>query len=357
MHILGCGSIGLLYASAIHNTYHKQRRNDNDQPPVTLLMRSHHKPRLIQQDTTNDWFAPISIQRRTSTRSCDIPVEIIGDDNKGKYSDDKIPINCVLLCTKATDAVAAIESIWHRLNQSPSGSKIIILSNGALAIRDGICNHFGDQHNVEIVLGTTTHGAHTTISNVSNHSANSYNITHAGDGSTYCTDEDFIHVCQSVGYDSAAQSELQMNIILWKKLAVNCVINPLTAIHNVKNGQLLETKHQGQDIKVIAKSLLEEISQVAILEMTEIIEKDIPKEEGDSLMLSSLSVSSLEEFVFKIMSDTSDNISSMLQDIQANRVTEVQFLNGYVISLGKEKHGIDCPYNTEMVRLVKNLKS
>ena len=357
MHILGCGSIGLLYASAIHNTYYKQRRNDNEQPPVTLLMRSHHKPRLIQKDT-NDWFAPISIKRGTATRRSDIPVEIIGEKSDTRNNS---PINCILLCTKATDAVAAIESIWHRLHHT-SGSKIIILSNGALAIRDGIYKHFGNnQHEVELILGTTTHGAHTPITNVSNQTQNSYNITHAGDGSTYCTDKDFIHVCQSVGYDSAVQSDLQMNIILWKKLAVNCVINPLTAIHNVKNGQLLDTKHQGQEIKVITRSILEEISQVAILEMTELIEKEMPKEEGgDSLtqsMLSLLSLSSLEDFVFKIMNDTSDNISSMLQDVRANRATEVQFLNGYVVTLGKEKHVIDCRYNTEMVRLVENLKS
>ena len=354
MHVLGCGSIGLLYASAIHNTYYKQRRNDNNQPPVTLLMRSHHKPRLIQQDT-NDWFAPISIQRGTATIRCDIPVDIIGDNKLDTCSgkSDCNLIKYVLLCTKANDAVTAIQSIWHRLNKS----KIIILSNGALAIRDGIYKHFGNQHGVELVLGTTTHGAHTTTSN---QLANSYNITHAGYGSTYCTDKDFIHVCQSVGYDSAAQSDLQMNIILWKKLAVNCVINPLTAIHNVKNGELLETEHQGQDIKVITRSILEEVSQVAISEMTELLlEKEISSEEDDDSptesMLSSLSVSSLEEFVFKIMLDTSDNISSMLQDVRANRVTEVQFLNGYVVSLGKEKHGIDCPNNKEMVRLVENI--
>jgi len=362
LHVLGCGSIGLLYASAIHKTYYKQSLNDNNQPPVTLLMRSHHKPRLIQQDTTNDWVAPISIQRGTSTIRCDIPVQIIGDNKSDTCSDNNnSPINCVLLCTKANDAVAAIESIWHRLNQSPSGSKIIILSNGALAIRDCIYKHFGKQHGVELVLGTTTHGAHTTISNVSDQSSKSYNITHAGDGSTYCTDEDSIHVCQSVGYDSAVQSELQMNIILWKKLAVNCVINPLTAIHNVKNGELIETKHQGQDITVITKSILEEISQVAILEMAELIENEISNEEDDDspteTMLSLLSVSSFEAFVFKVMADTSQNISSMLQDVRANRVTEVQFLNGYVVSLGKDKHGIDCPVNEKMVRLVENLKS
>jgi len=32
---------------------------------------------------------------------------------------------------------------------------------------------------------------------------------------------------------------LDMHAILWKKLAVNCVVNPLTAIHNVTNGIII----------------------------------------------------------------------------------------------------------------------
>ena len=38
------------------------------------------------------------------------------------------------------------------------------------------------------------------------------------------------------------------------------------------------------------------------------------------------------------MSDTRNNVSSMLQDVKAGRMTEVQYLNGYVTSLGQEKH-------------------
>jgi 2-dehydropantoate 2-reductase len=66
----------------------------------------------------------------------------------------------------------------------------------------------------------------------------------------------------------------------------------------------------------------------------------------------SLSVPSLEEFTFHVMSDTRNNISSMLQDVKAGRQTEIQYINGYITSLGKEKYNIDCPNNTEMCRLL-----
>ena len=68
---------------------------------------------------------------------------------------------------------------------------------------------------------------------------------------------------------------LDMHVMLWKKLAVNCVINPLTAIHNVTNGQLLfdiyhcqgKAEEKEEDIKMILNQILEEVSLVALWEM------------------------------------------------------------------------------------------
>ena len=350
--------------------------------PVTLLMRRHHKPHLICRSDDahamqNHWFAPVTVHRSNkgndgiaTTTRCDIPVEIIDtkidrtDDNVPQYDD---PIQCILLCTKANDAVSALDSIWHRLQiSSPTPTKVIILSNGALAIRRAIYEHFGDQQ-LQIELGTTTHGAYKTIvspqsaANESDGNTGQYNITHAGEGSTHCTDKNFISICQSVEWDSTYLSDLNMNVMLWKKLAVNCIINPLTAVHGVKNGQLLDIKHRGQDITVITRNLLEEVSKVAMMEMEELFanERRLHGTNIDDWLQSTreqLSVSSLERFVFKVMSDTGDNISSMLQDANSKRNTEVRFLNGYVASLAKEKYGFHCPLNMEMCRLVEELK-
>ena len=387
IHILGCGSIGLLYASAIHNATYKQRKGmmmSANSCPVTLLMRPHHKPHLICKSDdahakTQHWFAPVTVHTSTkgndgiaSTTRCDIPVEII--DTKTDRTEDVVsqyvdPIQCILLCTKANDAVSALDSIWHRLQiSSPTPTKVIILSNGALAIRRAIYEHFGDkQHRVQIELGTTTHGAYkTTVSpqsaaNESDGNTRQYNITHAGEGSTHCTDKYFISLCKSVEWDGTVLSDLDMNVMLWKKLAVNCIINPLTAVHGVKNGQLLDIKHRGEDITVITRNLLEEVSRVAIMEMEQLFaeERRMHGTNIDAWLQSTreqLSVPSLEGFVFKVMSDTGDNVSSMLQDVNAKRNTEVRFLNGYVASLGKEKYGFHCPLNMEMCQLVEELK-
>ena len=383
LHILGCGSIGLLYASAIHSAYCNRQRersglaihDDNDlYPAVTLLMRAHHKPHLLRRTDSkfryyqpanatkwHQYIAPVTIHKGGKTNHHAIPVELIENDDATSTQCGP-PIKCILLCTKATEAVAALDSIWHRIqtvDTSSSPVKVIILSNGALGVRNAIYNHFGKKQDgrMQIILGTTTHGAYNSTSSDTNHDdgTNYYNITHAGEGSTHCTDAEFIHTCsQSSGFhDSATLSEIDMNIMLWKKLAVNCVINPLTAVADVTNGQLLDIKLHimGQDMKVMIRKLLDEVSRVALLEM-EAEQSDIQPSVKEQL-----SVSSLEQFVYKVMTDTSNNVSSMLQDIRANRTTEIDFLNGYVASIGKEKYRLECPANIEMCRLVKEKSS
>ena len=46
-----------------------------------------------------------------------------------------------------------------------------------------------------------------------------------------------------------------------------------------------------------------------------------------------------------------DGKASMLQDLEAGRITEVDMLNGYVCAVGK-KHGIATPYNDAVVSIV-----
>ena len=485
IHILGSGSIGLLLASAIHDTYHKQEQrynylnntkcsSENDDasasevlaaavtPPVTLLMRSHHKSHLIsswhENINSQCWFANITIRKGATNSIADtadhdhsntkhsivqqcntIPVELIEDsssvsnDYDNNYSDENnisnghttirrrpIPLHCLVLVTKANDAIPALESIWDtRIVRSSSSSssmpsqplsstklssssastaattKIIILSNGALAIRDAIYRRFGnglvdppsshqnrtlDDGRVQLILATTTHGAYRThhhshhrSSSSSSSSFGHYDITHAGVGSTTCTDLPFIQLCHSIGWEGECVSLLDMHVMLWKKLAVNCVINPLTAIHNVTNGQLLsidDTNH-AEDIMTIMRQILEEVSLVAMMEMRTLYEETMSMSSSEDggydeqcntlrtqwllTTTETLSTSSLEKFVHQVMNSTKDNISSMLQDVRSGKTTEVRFLNGYVASLGQEKYGIDCPRNLEMCRLVTRL--
>lgn len=160
--------------------------------------------------------------------------------------------------------------------------------------------------------------------------------------------------------------------MLWKKLAVNCVINPLTAIHNVTNGQLLsidDTNH-AEDIMTIMRQILEEVSLVAMMEMRTLYEETMSMSSSEDggydeqcntlrtqwllTTTETLSTSSLEKFVHQVMNSTKDNISSMLQDVRSGKTTEVRFLNGYVASLGQEMYGWSVHKIWKCLDLLKN---
>lgn len=95
-----------------------------------------------------------------------------------------------------------------------------------------------------------------------------------------------------------------MDTVRWAKWLVNSVINPLSALAGVRNNQL---RHVG--LSHLIESLFRELVQVIPFDYRE------DAEEEASVML---------DFLFS----SSGNRSSMLQDIDANRRTEIDFLTG-----------------------------
>lgn len=353
LHVIGAGSIGLLYASKIHQTYNSKRQQADSRTPVTLLMRAHHKPFLIDhysRETNRQqrkWLAPVSVVTGKEVSKCNIPVEIIEEIDA-----DASSIRTLLLCTKANDACTALASIWHRLDvSSERQTRIIILSNGALAIKDAILQRFSTAAaDVDIIYGCTTHGVYR-----DNTDEGKYRLQYAGKGSTFCTEQGFTKVCQESGLNGFEMTSMSMSVMLWKKLAVNCVANPLTAIHNVKNGALSGLQHEGQGIEFTMTRILEEVSDIALREIESTCTGSDKSNGTMQAAREELSVESLQTFVDKVLLETASNVSSMLQDVRANRATEIQFLNGHVCRVAKEKYDVECPYNSAMVCSVEKL--
>ncbi|WP_435156075.1 ketopantoate reductase family protein [Haladaptatus sp. DFWS20] len=116
---------------------------------------------------------------------------------------------------------------------------------------------------------------------------------------------------------------------LWEKLAVNAGINPTTALSRVKNGAVLSgTAHE------IATAAARETAHVARAAGVE-----LPVEEA---------VSAVET----VASATISNTSSMRQDMEAGRRTEIDAINGFVVARGRE-HDIETPVNRTLSGLVK----
>jgi len=325
IHVLGCGSIGLLFASSVIRRFPKQ--------DISMLLRPHHRHRLNINDGCND--TPETIQcylqstYTTSTKylnKCNpvnLPAEIIGE------RDDEI--KNLLLCAKAHDCKHAVSSISNRILPI---SKIIILSNGALAIRDELKRFFPSN---QIILASTTHGAYC-LNETTNpdKDPSAFQVVHAGNGDTFIEDEIISELLNSAGLNSFYVSESQMNIMLWKKLAANCAINCITSLHNIPNGELDQLKYQ----KII-EEIIQEVSAVAIAENIELSD--------------ALNFEKLNDFVYDVIRRTSKNKSSMLQDILAKRKeTEINYLNGYIVHLAQQ-HGMPAPQNKKMCSKIFDL--
>ena len=50
-----------------------------------------------------------------------------------------------------------------------------------------------------------------------------------------------------------------------------------------------------------------------------------------------------------------DHKPSMLQDVEAGRETEIDFLNGAIVAFG-DRYGVDAPLNRTLTALVKGLE-
>lgn len=114
---------------------------------------------------------------------------------------------------------------------------------------------------------------------------------------------------------------------IWEKLFVNVAINPLTAILRVENGRLLAIPSARERMRRAAAEAVA-----------------VARAEGFAF-----DPGRVWEAIERVARATARNRSSMLQDVEAGRVTEIEFLNGAVVRLGR-RHGVGTPENESLVR-------
>ncbi len=113
----------------------------------------------------------------------------------------------------------------------------------------------------------------------------------------------------------------------WQKLAVNCVINPLTVFYDCTNGELAEHRPE-----------IEALSN----EVATVMEREGQHTSREGLI----------DYVLDVIRSTAGNTSSMLQDIRAQRRTEIDYINGYVIRRARAQ-GISTPENSRLYEFIK----
>lgn len=281
-HVLGAGAIGSLFASALHKSG----------VPVTLLRRPESEQSRTQA---------IRIDENTHSGEVHLPVS---------YNNDFEPIDHVLICTKAYDVRSALGQIAHRLNEN---SCILILVNG-MGIMDELSTDFP---NLQFALGTTTEGVYR---------LGDGHFCHAGRGITRLGMEGLVQPPPWFGdWSHTEQScvwEPDIDETLWQKLAINCAINPLSALSRCKNGMLLETAELASQVDAVCQ----EISQVSRAAGYHQTATDIHRE------------------VASVIASTANNRSSMLADVLAGRRSENEYISGYFLKVATH-HSIPTPHN------------
>lgn len=119
----------------------------------------------------------------------------------------------------------------------------------------------------------------------------------------------------------------------WQKFMLNVTCNQLSAILRMTFGEI----QQNEKFKLFARNIMEEIVQIA-------------KAEG--VKNTENLISGTEKLIQTMIPEGK---TSMLQDIEAGRKTEVDIFSGTVVKLG-EKHGIPTPYNKIMLDMIEILQ-
>ncbi len=293
--IVGPGAIGSLFAALM-------ARSGCD---VFLLDRQ-------QQRATQRANTAISVHEQRATWHANVKSSTRASDFKNS--------DAVFICTKAYDTVSAVKSIAPLV-----GSETIVVS-----LQNGI----GNAEHIETIAAKHCICASTAMGALLDETEN---VHWTGHGITQLAPFEDTEPCDAecIGKIlTAAQCEchLQDNAqaMLWEKLIINAAINPVTAIHGISNGELL----QHPEARKQAFATACEAKRVA------------------TALGITLSYEDPTAAVIEVCTKTARNRSSMLQDIEHGRPTEIEAITGAIITEANRLH-IPIPMNEKLYSMIQ----
>ena len=228
-------------------------------------------------------------------------------------------IERLLLTCKAYDAEPAIAQIAHRLKP---GADVVLLQNG-LGSQQAVA---ASVPQVRCIFASSTEGAFR---------ESDWRVVFAGAGHTWLGDtrqSDPPYWLEDLQRSHIAH-EWSPTILsrLWRKLALNCAINPLTVLYQCRNGDLQAHACEVATLCAELSELLEYCGQPAAAQ-------------------------DLHSEVTRVIDATAANYSSMYHDVANARRTEISYLLGYACQAAA-RHQLNLPHLQQLqVRLVEQLR-
>lgn len=218
------------------------------------------------------------------------------------------PIERLIVATKSHAAAEAVSNLRQRLQ---AGSQILLLQNG-IGSQQAVADLLP---HCRVLVASSTEGAWL---------KQPFSCVHAGSGLTQIGDllpssspaPGWLHELQQAGINCQWQADILP--VLWRKLAINCLINPLTVIHQCRNGELAQ-------LQPLLGALANELQQLLIAA-------------GQADAARDLLATSLQ-----VIHNTAANRSSMLQDVLQGRRTEISHITGFALAQSQQL-GLACPH-------------
>ncbi|KAI5964334.1 PAN5 [Candida pseudojiufengensis] len=232
VHILGAGAIGSLLAHDLKQQY-------NDQVSPILLLRPNKKilpsssPQPLQNNTTNIKLTRI-FESEQEVSSFDI--EYAKPNNFEKPGKNE-KIENLIITTKSYQTESAIKPYIHNITSS---SNIFIVQNG-MGMKQNLINRFwsSDKSIPSIFEGITTHGVFIDEKNIVNHASQGKLLV----SNSFEEGKELPRLIKLILEISNLNSSFldydKFLLYQIEKLIINCCINPITGLYNVRNGDLL----------------------------------------------------------------------------------------------------------------------
>lgn len=280
-HILGAGSIGSLWAVRLARAG----------LPVRLILRDAERLAAYQA------AGGLTLVEHGQARLYPLAAQSV---------DDPEPIRRLLLACKAYDAESAIAQLTPRLAK---GAELVLLQNG-LGSQDAVAARVPQ---ARCILASSTEGAYRD---------GAWRVVFAGHGHTWLGDPHDLAPPAWLGdlERSGIAHDWSLDILgrLWRKLALNCAINPLSVLYDCRNGGLSEHPAEVATLCGELRELLQTCGQAD-------------------------AASDLHDDVLRVIQATAANYSSMHQDVAQGRRTEVAYLLGYACRAAR-RHRLVLPH-------------
>ncbi len=259
----------------------------------------------------------LAIEREGKTRT----IKITATTNPKQIG----PAELVIIFVKSTRTRAAAETA-----QTIAGTDgtVMTLQNG-MGNADVIAEFIPAKR---ILAGTTSHGA--TMLGAGH-------IRHAGIGPTTIGawgDSEgglqrtgkFADLFSRASIETLAIEDVRS--VIWNKLLINIGINAVTALTGIKNGQLLELEVTRQ----LSRAAVTEAMAVARAQGVDVYPDAVQR-------------------VFQVAEATGANRSSMGQDVDHRRQTEISTINGFIVREA-ERLELEAPVNAALTALIETLQ-